>query len=41
LQKSNVSLRLAEVEKRLVDGGDEMIQLLDLCLHVNRVVHAQ
>ncbi|KAI6648503.1 Replication factor C subunit 4-like [Oopsacas minuta] len=41
-QKSAVALKLANVDKRIADGGDEYINLLDMCsLLMQQVCHAQ
>ena len=41
-QKSAVALRLAHVDKRISDGGDEYINLLDMCSFLmQQVCHSQ
>lgn len=37
-QKSLVMVKLCQMEKMLVDGGDECLNLLDMALEVQRLV---
>lgn len=37
IQKSTISLELCQTDKRLIDGADEYLQILNILLYINRV----
>ncbi|KAJ8503465.1 hypothetical protein ON010_g19083 [Phytophthora cinnamomi] len=40
VQKAKISLRIAEADKRLVDGASEHFQLLDVASFAMRIYHS-
>ena len=36
-QKAEIALKLSEIDSRLVDGSDELLQLLDLAAAITNV----